>query len=156
MIARTRPPLIVTGVIVLGFGCAGSTPRRMETSPGLSWPASPYCTSAGEQWVDPPATRPAASTDQLRPTSLRESAPRYPSELRAQGMQGRVVASFLIDTTGAVDVRSIRIMEANHPAFAAAVCTALPRSRFRDAIGAPPASPVRMTAPFQFELASTR
>jgi hypothetical protein len=66
------------------------------------------------------------------------------------------MASFLIDTAGTVDVKSIRILEASDPAFATAVCASLPRARFRDYLGAPPTSPVRMTSPFLFDIAASR
>lgn len=60
-------------------------------------------------------------------------APRYPEMLRGQGVEGRVVARFIVDTTGRVEKGSVQIVSAAHPAFEDAVRRVLPAMRFRPA-----------------------
>jgi protein TonB len=54
----------------------------------------------------------------------------YPRELEAQGVEGGVLAQFVIDTTGRVRPGSFRVLRLTRAEFAAAVAAALPRMRF--------------------------
>lgn len=65
------------------------------------------------------------------------AAPAYPPALLAQGIQGSVEAQYVVDTTGAADSSTLRILASTHPDFTAAVRAALPGMRFAPArIGA--------------------
>lgn len=64
---------------------------------------------------------------------LRGAAPRYPETLRGAGVEGTVVAEFVVDTTGRVEAASVRFAERAHPLFEAAVRQALGGMRFRPA-----------------------
>jgi protein TonB len=57
-------------------------------------------------------------------------APRYPATLERGGVGGRVLARFVVDTTGRVEPGSVEIRESDHPLFADAVRRALVRYRF--------------------------
>lgn len=57
--------------------------------------------------------------------------PRYPDALRQAGIAGRVVARFVVDSTGRIDMRSVQFIESAHPLFTAAVADVLPSFRFR-------------------------
>lgn len=59
--------------------------------------------------------------------------PEYPSALRATGIEGRVVAEFVVDERGRVDRQSFRVVSSTHNLFADAVRRALPRMRFKPA-----------------------
>ena len=72
--------------------------------------------------VDSAATRDPAS-----------AAPAYPPTLLAQGIQGSVDAQYVVDTSGAADSASLRIIASTHPDFTAAVRAALPGMRFTPA-----------------------
>lgn len=61
------------------------------------------------------------------------SAPMYPEVLRSNGIEGHVVAQYVIDTTGYADVASFRVMDTSHPLFTSAVRDALPGMHFRPA-----------------------
>jgi protein TonB len=61
------------------------------------------------------------------------SAPVYPETLRSAGIEGHVIAQYIIDTTGYADVGSFRAMDATHPLFTVAVQEALPGMHFRPA-----------------------
>jgi protein TonB len=57
-------------------------------------------------------------------------APRYPELLKAAGVEGEVVVTFVVDTTGRADPASLRILSTTNELFGAAVRTALPNMRF--------------------------
>ena len=60
-------------------------------------------------------------------------APVYPSDLAEAGVGGLVRTTYVVDTTGRVDVTTIRIMSSDHPGFTTSVRTALGEMRFRPA-----------------------
>lgn len=83
------------------------------------------------------------------------AAPAYPRELMSAGVEGYAAMRFVVDTTGRVDLTSIRILDATHPAFAAAVKQAMPGMLFSPArLGE---RPVRQLAEqlFRFQILST-
>ncbi len=55
------------------------------------------------------------------------AGPDYPPELMAKGIEGSVLASFIVDTTGLPDLSTFIALEATHPEFATAVRAALPK-----------------------------
>ena len=57
-------------------------------------------------------------------------SPRYPDILKSAGVEGEVVVSFTVDTTGRVIMSTLNILKSTHELFAAAVRTALPTMRF--------------------------
>ena len=61
------------------------------------------------------------------------AAPVYPSRLNALGREGRVHATFVVDTTGRVDMRSVQVLASDDPEFSESVRTALGEMRFRPA-----------------------
>jgi TonB family protein len=61
------------------------------------------------------------------------AAPIYPPRLSAAGKEGRVQATFVVDTTGRVDLASVQVLASDHPEFTESVRTALGDMRFRPA-----------------------
>ena len=61
------------------------------------------------------------------------AAPIYPPDLLAIGAEGRVQATYVVDTTGMVDTASIAIELSDDPRFTASVRDALGSMRFRPA-----------------------
>ena len=61
------------------------------------------------------------------------SAPRYPDQLRAEGVEGTVLAQFVVDRQGRPDVASYKVLRATRKEFADAVLTALPGMKFTPA-----------------------
>lgn len=57
-------------------------------------------------------------------------APRYPETLRARGLEGEVVARYVVDSTGRVRDGSVSIVATTHDLFAEAVRQSLARTRF--------------------------
>lgn len=60
-------------------------------------------------------------------------APLYPPFLESQHIEGSVVVSYVVDTTGLADSASLRVQAMTHPAFVESVRAALPGMRFRPA-----------------------
>jgi protein TonB len=60
-------------------------------------------------------------------------SPIYPEALRSAGMEGRVVAEFVIDTMGRAELATFRAVESAHKLFTRAVRDALVRMRFAPA-----------------------
>ncbi len=61
------------------------------------------------------------------------AAPVYPPDLMATGTEGRVQATYVVDTTGRVDTTTIQVMASDDPRFTESVRTALAGMRFRPA-----------------------
>jgi TonB family protein len=64
---------------------------------------------------------------------IAQPAPRYPAALALAGIAGRVELSYVVDTTGAVEPRSLRTRTSSHPAFEAAARASVMESRFKPA-----------------------
>ena len=62
------------------------------------------------------------------------AAPTYPKDLLAKAIEGHATLRFVVDTTGLIDLGTIRLVEASHPLFVKAVEEAMPRMRFRPAM----------------------
>ncbi|HEV8410904.1 MAG TPA: energy transducer TonB [Gemmatimonadaceae bacterium] len=58
------------------------------------------------------------------------ATPRYPEVLKAAGVEGEVVATFVVDTTGRADAATFKILKSPSELFSAAVRAALPNMRF--------------------------
>jgi protein TonB len=58
------------------------------------------------------------------------TAPEYPSQLRANNIDGNVMAQFVVDTTGRADMGSYKEISSTHPLFGNAVRNHLPRMKF--------------------------
>jgi len=56
--------------------------------------------------------------------------PRYPDILRSGGVEGEVLAQFVVDTTGRVEVATFRVLRSTHALFEQAVRSSLPNMRF--------------------------
>lgn len=57
-------------------------------------------------------------------------APRYPELLKSAGVEGEVVATFVVDTLGRADASTLKFLKSTNELFGAAVRTALPSMRF--------------------------
>jgi hypothetical protein len=64
----------------------------------------------------------------VRPLAGR--APSYPGILHTTGVQGQVVAQYVVDTLGRAEAVSFRVLESTHALFTSSVQAALPTLRF--------------------------
>jgi len=143
----------------IALACSSSPQPSPSPTPGspvatteMSPPgAAGLCVPSGINWVDPTGTVPLPM-ETLRYVD-QYVFPHYPDRLRNAGIEGTVVASFLVDTTGHVDARSVRVTSSTDPQFSRAVCEALPHMRIRRTDGKPLLSPARTSADFTFSIA---
>ena len=56
--------------------------------------------------------------------------PKYPAELKAAGVEGRVLAMYVVNPDGTADTSTLKIQNSSHPLFTQAVREALPSMRF--------------------------
>jgi TonB family protein len=75
----------------------------------------------------------AIQVDQMVERYDFSAVPVYPPELSAQGKEGAVDATYVVDTTGWVDTTTIRVMQSDDSRFTESVRTALGGARFRPA-----------------------
>jgi protein TonB len=61
------------------------------------------------------------------------ASPRYPEALRMAGVEGRVVAQFVVDVEGRVEAETVRLVRSDNALFDDAVRVALARMRFTPA-----------------------
>jgi TonB family protein len=92
------------------------------------------------------------------PTTQREAAllpgftgPVYPEALRAQAVEGKVLAMLVVNADGTPDLPSLKVLKSDHPLFTEAVTNALATARFTPALVE--GKPVRqlMQLPFEFK-----
>jgi len=57
-------------------------------------------------------------------------SPRYPDMLRQAGLEGEVLAQFVVDTTGKAEPGSLKILKSSHDMFIQSVKNALPQMKF--------------------------
>jgi protein TonB len=79
--------------------------------------------------------------------------PRYPTQLRSAGIEGRVVLQFVVDTLGRAEPGDVTVLETSHPQFAEAVREVLPRFRFIPGEASGHRVRTRVQIPFDFKLA---
>jgi protein TonB len=78
--------------------------------------------------------------------------PRYPAALRAAGVEGRVLAEFVVDTLGHAELTTLRFPELPDPRFSDAVREALVRYQFSPGEVAGRKVRTRVALPFEFKL----
>lgn len=125
-----------------------SSRRRLTTIVGAALLASGTALAACSAEVEEPsfvrdAQPPAAVNADLpyfdfqveKPVApiVGSGAPRYPAILRSAGMEGEVLAQFVVDTTGRIEIESYKVLRQSHDLFDASVRNALPEMRFTPA-----------------------
>jgi TonB family protein len=78
----------------------------------------------------------------------RSAAPGYPADMEARGVEGLVRVRFVVDSTGLIDVSTIKVLQTTNESFARAVRAAMPEMRFRPAMMA--THPVRQLSEQNF------
>lgn len=78
--------------------------------------------------------------------------PRYPEILREAGVEGEVLARFIVGEDGTVDPASLTVLRSTHELFSAAVRSALPSMRFTPAESDGRAVRQQVEQPFTFSI----
>lgn len=86
----------------------------------------------------------------------RSAAPIYPDSLQRAGIEGSVMAQFVIDTTGRVEMETVRLIESTNMRFAESVLAALPRMLFRPAVLNGQKARQIVEVPFRFRVVVTK
>jgi TonB family protein len=143
----TRPPknpriratvFAVAGLAVIGAAC-------VLPAPDVVAPRATDVKAAGPVLYDFQVERPVSA----KPKNL---PPRYPTELRANGVEGSVIAKFVVDTAGRIEEGTVEILKADHGEFATAVRKSLPLMEFHPArVGERPVRQL-VQMPFHFSV----
>lgn len=106
------------------------TPSSVATAQRAGAETGAFAAGSGE-----PAVSAAWSAFQVERevVALRSVQPRYPEQLSRAGVEGTVVARFVVDTTGRVERPTIEIVRADQALFEQSVREALIRMRFTPA-----------------------
>ncbi len=78
--------------------------------------------------------------------------PRYPEMLKAQRLEGGARLRFVVNADGRVELSTVEVLDATHPAFTEAVRAVLPRLRFAPARVGRQKVPQLVEIPFGFQL----
>ena len=78
--------------------------------------------------------------------------PEYPSALRSSGIEGKVVAEFVVTENGRADMNSLRIISSTNELFVESIRRALSRMRFRPAMIGGRSVPQLVQQQFVFKL----
>ena len=75
----------------------------------------------------------AVEVDSIAIFDATSAAPEYPQTMALRRVEGTAVLRFVIDSTGLIDMSTVRVMSTTHSAFARAVLEAMPKMKFRPA-----------------------
>ena len=98
-----------------GKGVAGGVAKGVEGGKAVVQSDQPYF----EFQVEKPVVPAPGST-----------SPRYPDMLRQAGVEGEVLAQFVVDTTGRAEPNTLKILKSSHDLFVQSVKNALPQMKF--------------------------
>jgi protein TonB len=114
---------------------------------------------------DQPERAAAAVFDQPAPTvyfayqvespaafDSRSAAPAYPDSLQRAGIEGSVIAQFIVDTTGRVETGTLVVLESTHLRFTESVEAAVPNMLFRPAVLSGMKTRQLVQIPFRFRI----
>lgn len=104
-----------------------SKPSRAVAAPKDTNPVAPAPQAPSLQGITGPDNRVAIAIPGT-------PSPRYPDLLKQAGMGGAVLVAFVVDTSGNVDVQTVRVFVSTHKLFAEAVTAALPEMHFLPAM----------------------
>ena len=124
---RRLAALAMIGTAAIGIACAVDPPVQ-PTGPRFieAGGNAQRSVASGEAFYE---FQVAAPVKQLPGVGV----PVYPASLKAAGVSGKVLAAFVVDTTGLADVTTFKVMSSTDAAFTAAVRDALPSMRFEPA-----------------------
>ena len=150
--ASRRPTLAAAALaavaaIALGAACAAPAPNASvapSPEPGgvASTSTSPQRDAGYREFTLSTRAVPLAGN----------KAPRYPDAQRTAKTEGGVLAQFVVNPDGTVDMNTFKVLKASDPAFVAAVREALSRWRFEPAEVDGHKVRQLITEPFQFAL----
>jgi len=140
--------LAVAGALLI-FGLAGACSQGAPDAGGAKTPGVTDATP-------PSAAVPTAELVQAGDTPAKQipgiGLLRYPDAMRTANRQGEVIAQFVVDRDGTVDLSSFRVVRSTDPAFTQAVLAGLKTMRFTPARKGGVAVRQMLEQPFTFSL----
>jgi len=139
--------LLVAGVVSVAPDFSRSVASAEDFAPALdsiSQRAGPAVWTTALQRLD------ELHVDELPIPVVSNPPPIYPQALQQAHVGGQVVVEFLIDSTGVIDLASLRVVESSDNLFTQAVRRVLPRMRFLPAQLGPRTVGVTVRQPFVF------
>ena len=140
-LARPRPLHLAVAAVFLLLGIAGACSAGAPDAPSV-----PATTSAARKMESPTASSaPIAASHSPSANGFYEfqldqparqlpgGTLRYPREMRIANREGKVLAQFVVNENGTIDVPTFKVLKSTDPAFTEAVHTALPTLRFAPA-----------------------
>jgi protein TonB len=157
-VARALPPSIAVVPIILDIAVGIVSPdlsRPVSDAIDFSRRGGPAGSGTGGIGSGGPGESGTWLADQVdKPVIMitGSATPTYPAMLRSAGINGGVLAEFVVDTLGRVEPGSSKIVQSDHDLFAAAVRDVMSRLRFMpaEARGHKVRQLVRL--PFRFDL----
>jgi len=139
MLFRFRPIALASTFLTAPSWLLGQTITRPDSAQiaqarALCGPLADDSVSQNPLWLAPREAVFSARVPGVEPPSMLPSSsaiPEYPSHLRRQGIEGRVIAAAIVDAAGRVEPGSVKVSVTPHPDFAPAVERYLERTRFR-------------------------
>lgn len=143
MFATTKPNSATPGMIKTGDNGANGA-AFVQRGP-LSTGSKPTAHVAGQPYFESQVEKPVG-------VKAGSKGPVYPDELKSKGVEGQVLAMFVVNEDGTVDMGSFKSLRSDNVAFDAAVREALTGMQFTPAlIGGKPVKQI-VQQPFQFSL----
>lgn len=145
---------------LVSFASASTTPTPVFLGP--TTPKAPVLTEPPADSAPPPVSSPRAPAAgayfefQVRSPAVPlapSEGPTYPAMLHSAGVEGRVLAQFVVDSTGTPQMGTFKILESSHELFSQAVREHVASLRYRPAVlddGRPVAQIVQQ--PFTFSI----
>lgn len=151
------------GAAAVGAVLVACSPRIAGNLSGMTGPTNAQAPSASStvKAPQPPVfvgpNEPLTAEQVERPAVLAPGnrGPVYPRALRDAGVQGTVIARFIVAADGSVDTTTIKVLQSDHKEFEASVRSALAGMRFLAATVGNKTVPQIMQQPFQFNLNRT-
>jgi len=140
---RTTPTFSRFRALCLGFAataafalaCAVDKPQSPDGTNRLQVNAVQQHAIASAQSVNPSNNMTFFEFQVEKPAALRETPHlQYPTAMKRSGISGEVLAQYVVDNTGRVDMRTFKILKSSGPEFTAVVKAALPTWRFDAAV----------------------
>ncbi|MFI5310444.1 MAG: M56 family metallopeptidase [Gemmatimonadales bacterium] len=125
-----RPANAATRAAILLLAAAGAL--ACATRPGADLTSPPSVSGRTLASLSPAAgpTYVEFQVDKQVIAAPGSAAPRYPSILRTAGVEGEVLAMFVVDSAGLAEPTTLKIVHSTHELFTNAVRNALPDMRF--------------------------
>jgi len=137
--AATTVALSLAAVALAAVACDLRSPNEPTLPPG------PVFVTPDKAMFEFQVERPAT-------VARGSSAPRYPDPLRVAGVEGEVLAQFVVNADGTVDVSTFKVLQSTHDLFTQSVRSALGNMRYQPAMVGDRAVRQLVQAPFTFSV----